>query len=571
MAGLVAELVTELKVKSDDFNRGMDLAMAKASHLEKAVSGAAVGMTVAITATVVAIGAIGAAVLAQTPKIDAMAHSAEKLGIGTEAFQALSYAAFKADTDISSVEGSLVKLVKSLSDTDKEGNAANAALKRMGINANEFKHLGLDQQLLKLSDGFKTLPAGAAQIQTSLDLFGRAGAGNLNLLQSNIRQVTARFKELGYGLSTLDIEKVRMLDDAMEDLSAKNTGFLNHLTADLAEPFSVLINSITGGFGDVRVAAGKLSIFILEAAGGALRVFNGISSLVSGMVGEMKSLLSSADSLLEKTLGKAYTKPSEGIGMLLQGVFGSNGEGSPSRVKSTWRSATESEGTTNISRLIAQNEEKIRKIGDASTKASDGLSKAGDAAKDFTAKLTNGIDTFFKGQGAGGIDRILKGGPDGQGGEVVQAQDNTFDDLIRGVAFKKVTGQGAENALVRAQNIAEVYGRLGLNNAEMLNAAKEASKFYEQNKSKFDGDPAAATPWSSMYQKGVNSYNDSTSSINPANFLRDKVEKEQQKVLVEVAPTSDFIVKVSDNAYTKSKITNTVENMIADAAAGVSS
>lgn len=571
MAGLVAQLVTELQVKSGDFHREMGLAMQKTSGLEKAVSTAAVGMTVAIGAAIASVGILGATILRQTEKIDALGHSAEKLGIGFESFQELSHAAFKADTDLASVEGSLVKLVKSLGDTDKEGNAAAAALKRMGINANEFKQLGLDAQLLTLSDGFKKLPAGAAQIQTSLDLFGRAGAGNLNLLQSNIREVVAEFRKMGAGLSDLDITKVRMLDDAMENLSARSTGFINHVTADLAEPFSQLINAITGGFGDVRVSANKLSSFVLEAAGGALRVFNGIASVVSSIISDMKSMLSQADRDFEAILGKAYTKPAQGIGLLLQGVFGGDkSKGGQSALGESWRNATDSPQVQSIKKMIADNEAQLAKINLASDKASGGLNKAGDAANEFSAKLNNGIDSFFKSQGGGGINRILGGGANGEGA-IAQAQDSTFDDLIRKVAFKTVTGQGAENALIKAQNIAEVYGKLGQNNSEMLQAAKEAGKFYEQNKSMFAGDPGAYTPWSSMYQKGVNSYNDSTSFIAPANFLRDKVSNEQQKVLVEVAPTTDFIVKVSDSSYTKVKVENTVQNMIADAASAVNS
>jgi hypothetical protein len=581
---LVAELITELKLKSGEFQKGLAEAAAQASTFSKVTSMAMVGVGAAVGLATASMGILGHAILEQTEKIDQLGKMAKRLGLDFESFQSLSFAAYKADVSIGAVENSLVKLTRSLVDATEEGDRAGVTLRRIGIDAEEFKALNFDQQILKLADAYKRIPEGQAQVQLNNVLFGRSGSAVLSLLQSDIKAAKKEYEEMGVVLSKLDLKNVEALDDAWKNFKTVGAGFMDHLTADLAQPFADLIKGITGGFGDVRSSAASMATGILTYIKFVIQEFNALVNIINNVVSSIErigstittaiksklDLLKDQDKSWSETLGLddvmnrfALVGRAISAGTLEPSVIGTKEEGGGVQgfvdaFKSSIPSLIEgaktvvngiigdvsSPATKAIDGHIAAIQKQQAEIAAGSKKAADGLGGAGDAAQNFGSKLTNTIDAFFKSQGQGGINRILSKGPDGV--PLKQAQDNRFDELITRIANQQVKGVDADRALQEARNIAGWYDRNPSSTAvqqgntitfakdstasEMLQVVKDTEKFLQEHKQTF-------TP----------------------SFL-----------LTIEGPTDLFYYKVSENSFTDKKIGNSVQQYFQDAGAAVS-
>lgn len=623
MAGLVAELVTELTVNAKEFKKGLQEAQHDAQGFSKAAAVGFVAVAAAATATITVFGILGNAILEQTEKIDQMAKAAARLGIGQQAFQQLSFAAMMSDTSITTVQGAMVKLQKSLIDVDEEGNQAGNTLKKLGVDAQDFQRLSLDQQVIKLSDAFKKLPEGSSQIQAALSLFGRSGTDVLNLLQSNVKGSIDEFNHLHLALSAIDIKNIEKLDDAVKLASASSKGFKDHLAADLASPFADLITNMTQGFGDVKIAAGNTSIFILSGIKTLIEGFNIWKNLITDVIDSVVSLgekwagidfsagLSKAKGVLDEMVNRLALVGRAISNMSLEpsiigtkdddngGLAGLLSSGS-SFIKSIYKSG-DNATTANLDKAIASIQNQMDGLKSSTKSASEGMAKAGDDAQKFGSKLTNSVDAFLKAQGQGGINRILTQGPNGLG-QVKQVQDDRFDKLIREiVSDKSLSQEGQQRLLNRAKDVASEYGNIDRNyqtTTEMTQTLKDVQKYLTENYKSFQSQfsslgggaesPAgskinANTFWDGKSVSGglqagaANSFGDGSAQklqeilVNINNGIQNASNKAEQnkdkKVDVEVHASNDFIVKVAQSDAIGQAVATRLQDAAASAAA----
>jgi hypothetical protein len=116
---------------------------------------------------------------------DAMNDLAQKTGVSVEALARFKKAASVSGTDLEGVSKALVKLSKGMYDAATTGKGPAAeAFKTLGISATDAsgKLKTSEQVMLEVANRFKTMPDGAEKTAIALQLFGKAGADMIPML-----------------------------------------------------------------------------------------------------------------------------------------------------------------------------------------------------------------------------------------------------------------------------------------------------------------------------------------------------------------------------------------------------
>lgn len=149
-------------------------------------SNVAIGNALTTGLAVGAAGAIGlgVAVKSAVNEMDNLSKTAQKVGITTEALSALQYAAELADVDIGKLQGGMTRLVKTQAEVAKGSEQQTALFKALGVevlNADgSLRNAG--DVMADLADEFANMEDGAEKTALAVQIFGRAGADLIPLL-----------------------------------------------------------------------------------------------------------------------------------------------------------------------------------------------------------------------------------------------------------------------------------------------------------------------------------------------------------------------------------------------------
>lgn len=149
---------------------------------------------------------------------DAIAKAAEKSGMATAAFSQLAYAAKQNNVDIDA----LSKGVKSMQVAiDK----ASSAFDTIGININKLRQLRPDQQFEAIAEAISKIGDPAARAHAAIEIFGRAGADLLPILDkgaAGIERLRTEADQLGL---TLDEKGAKSMEDAEKAIKQMDAAF----------------------------------------------------------------------------------------------------------------------------------------------------------------------------------------------------------------------------------------------------------------------------------------------------------------------------------------------------------
>jgi len=114
-----------------------------------------------------------------------MQNLSQKTGVSVEALSRFKKAAVTSGTDLEGVSKALVKLSKGMYDAATTGKGPAAeAFKTLGISATDAsgKLKSSDKVMLEIADRFMSMPDGASKTALALQLFGKAGADMIPML-----------------------------------------------------------------------------------------------------------------------------------------------------------------------------------------------------------------------------------------------------------------------------------------------------------------------------------------------------------------------------------------------------
>ncbi len=164
--------------------------------------------------------------------------TATRVGMTSEAFQKLGYAAKISGVDQEQLAGSLEKMQERLAEVAIEGGGPAAdALKRFGLNARDLTTMGTEQAFMKIVGVLEQIPNSMERMKVAKDIFGRSGSGMVNLAMegtASLKALGAEASAVGYALSSIDNAKLAETDDAFDKIGMSITGISNSIAVELS-------------------------------------------------------------------------------------------------------------------------------------------------------------------------------------------------------------------------------------------------------------------------------------------------------------------------------------------------
>lgn len=223
----------------------------------KGVTGALVGLTGASAGLSGALGAL--APLASIAGLvglakgsldagDKMFDLAQKTGVSVEALARFKKAASTSGTDIDAVSKALVKLSKGMVEAAATGKGKAAdSFKALGLSATDAsgKLKGADQVTLEIANRFKSMADGPAKAALALNLFGKAGADMIPLLNMGGDSID----KLSVKMTTAFAQKADEYSDKLAMLSGKVGAFGADLLIALLPALNAVTDAVSGAVG----------------------------------------------------------------------------------------------------------------------------------------------------------------------------------------------------------------------------------------------------------------------------------------------------------------------------------
>jgi hypothetical protein len=230
---------------------------------------------------------------ASMQSIDALAKTADRIGITTESLRSLQMSAALAGVENKTLEKSLQNLA----------GIAKDAFIELGLSAQRLEKLPLDQQMFLVADAMKTVQNQTDKVRIATDLFGARGVAVLNMIgggSENLKLMAEETEKLGLAISRVDAAKIEQANDAVTQAKGVFEGIGNQL----AVSFSPLIKEAadnfrqaaldTEGFGNIgqRVAQAVVSSFGM--------VGDVLHNLVLGFAFIKRSMLEVVQTIMQK-------------------------------------------------------------------------------------------------------------------------------------------------------------------------------------------------------------------------------------------------------------------------------
>ncbi|MCA0387591.1 MAG: hypothetical protein LCH52_03765 [Bacteroidetes bacterium] len=180
--------------------------------------------------------------------MDKISKMSSKTGFSTESLSALKYAAELSDVSLETLEKSFIKLSKSV-----DGNSP--AFQKLNINLKDSNGTLKSNEtiLMDVADAFAGMEDGATKTALATEIFGKAGADMIPLLNGGSEAIRAQMIEaenLGITFDSVSAKKAERFNDSLTTLTNAAKGF----TQELVLALMPAIDDLSGG---METASGK--------------------------------------------------------------------------------------------------------------------------------------------------------------------------------------------------------------------------------------------------------------------------------------------------------------------------
>lgn len=205
-------------------------------------------------AGVLGIGGLGASLVAMTKaSIDsasALVDTADKIGIGIEAYQRLAFAANQTGVETEAFDTALTKLGVNISKAASGTDSVAATFRALGVSIKDAQGniLPTEEVLRRLADAFQTkLPNAADRSRVAVELFGKSGAPMVNMLRdgsAGLVRMTGDAENLGVVLREDAARALENMGDQVEaaekQMKTARDNFVVHVGPAIAETMTGL-------------------------------------------------------------------------------------------------------------------------------------------------------------------------------------------------------------------------------------------------------------------------------------------------------------------------------------------
>lgn len=169
-----------------------------------------------------------AAVVALTVKVlnlgDNLAKTADKLGITTEELSALRHAGELAGLTISDIDRSLQFMQRNIAEAADGMSAQADAFDKLGLSIEDVQKAGPGDAMQMIIKGLAGIENQTEKTQIAMDIFGRSGAGLLNLTAEGLERARKEADLFGISMSRQDAKAMENINDSITRVKAAITG-----------------------------------------------------------------------------------------------------------------------------------------------------------------------------------------------------------------------------------------------------------------------------------------------------------------------------------------------------------
>jgi len=258
------------------------------------------------TAVATLVGSAGFGLLVKNAfaSADALAKSADKMGMTTQALAGLQHMAGLAGISTEQLDSGLKTMQKNIVDFYNGTGRATEALRAMGFTQAQLIAMSPDQQFAAIADAMNQVKTSAERTNYALKIFGDSGAELINVMSdgsAGMRAAAEEAKALGLALTRVDTAKIEAANDAFDRAKGAVSGMANTVALQLAPVITALSNDFTdlvkrnNGFRDQIISgfesATKAVGFFADVIQGLRVVFKGVEVIAIGFVAGVLTVL----------------------------------------------------------------------------------------------------------------------------------------------------------------------------------------------------------------------------------------------------------------------------------------
>jgi len=203
---------------------------------------------------------------------DAMQEMAQAAGISTESLSALGYAASLSGISTESLSTSLSRLNRNIAETAAGSGEARKAFIALGIDVKNADGTlkNADQVMSEVAQKFSRMEDGAGKSALAIELFGRAGAQMIPLLNQGAAGLAAmrmEAEQLGQIISTETAMAADHFNDNVIALLAAKRGLANAIMTELLPALNAMTDAMLEGTkqSDALSTSAKIARTVFEA------------------------------------------------------------------------------------------------------------------------------------------------------------------------------------------------------------------------------------------------------------------------------------------------------------------
>lgn len=208
----------------------------------------------------IAAGVASAAVVGLTQKIDDVIKASRRTGFEFEFFQRLGTAAELAGSSIPELESGLILFTRRLTDLEQGLSEATEAFTKLEVaSGRSIDKTNRQQAFLDTIDALRQIKDETTRAQLALELFGRQGAGILNLVNVPLDEFEASMASVSV-VSEQTAERMEMFNDNLTLIKTNLTAFVANLLGPLVESFNALGPALQTGVLGFTALAGAVAL-----------------------------------------------------------------------------------------------------------------------------------------------------------------------------------------------------------------------------------------------------------------------------------------------------------------------
>lgn len=244
----LANIKAGLDALQRELNETGDAGESAGKHIDAGLGGLATSAARAAAALAAAGVAFGAVLVKKSiDAADATGVLAAKLDTTTEALSRLQYAAKLSDVSGSTLEASMKKLARSVTEAASGTGKAADAFAVLKLNAEDLLRLPADEQFGKIADALNRVENQGQKATLTQMIFGKSASDLLPLVAEGSAGIDAlgdKLERLGGVISGDTAAKAMQFNDNLDDLGVAAQGFGLAISAELLGPLNDLTRDL---------------------------------------------------------------------------------------------------------------------------------------------------------------------------------------------------------------------------------------------------------------------------------------------------------------------------------------